>query len=99
MFGFGKSKKRRAAPAVASSETMVGAAGTLDSLDVVPGQTTDGIIAACRIQRRLFRKDPVRLAEIDEAAIAFKDALKLSTAGGDLSEYERFKRLRNKSLN
>ncbi len=99
MFGFGKSKNKRAVPVVASSEAIVGAAGTLEALDAVPKETAEGIVAACRIQRRLFRKEPLRLAAIDEAAGALKDALKLSTTGGDLSEYERFKRLRDKSLN
>lgn len=99
MFGFGRSKKKRAAPAVASSETMVGAAGTLDSLDAVAKEVVNGINDACRIHMQLFRKDPERLAEIEAAAIALKTALNLSTTGGDLSEYERFKRLRNKSLN
>lgn len=97
MFGLRKSKKKR--PEVASSETAVGAVGTLDSLDAVPKETTDGIVHACRIQRRLFRKDPVRLAAIQDAAVALKDVLKLNTAGGDVSEYERFKRLRDKALN
>lgn len=68
--------------------------GTLDRLDIVTKETKDGISAACKIQRRFFRKDAARIAEIDQAAENLKHALIVAP-----SEYEPFKALRAKMQN